>query len=91
MGKYPTMSKQNSALSRRQAKPNGDGKAPSREVPAEEWVQSLFFKRRMGRRILPESLPPYATDEGLILTDRRSQEDRRKPIGAKPAPMLKAV
>lgn len=61
------------------------------EMPAEDWLQLLFFKRRMGRRMLPESLPPYSTDEGLVLTDRRSQEDRRKPIGTKPAPILKAV
>lgn len=68
-----------------------DRKVSPDETPVEDWVQSLFFKRSMGRRMLPESLPPYATSKGLILTDRRSRSDRRKPLSPKPAPTLKAI
>jgi hypothetical protein len=62
-----------------------------KKQPAEDWLQALFFKRSMGRRMLPESVPPYATGEGLILNNRRSRDDRRKAIGPKPTPTLTAV
>jgi hypothetical protein len=50
---------------------------------ADDWLQTLFVKRRQGRRILPDALPPYSTQEGMVLIDRRSQCDRRKALDQK--------
>jgi len=47
--------------------------------PGDDWAQSLFLKRRPGRRMKADDLlPPYLTKEGLVLIDRRSHHDRRK-------------
>lgn len=47
----------------------------------EDWMQTLAVKQRQGRRIRPECQPPYLTMDGPILVDRRSHQDRRKPLG----------
>lgn len=54
-----------------------------RQESADEWLQTLFMKRHRGRRMSPDLLPPYSTSEGLVLTDRRSRQDRRKALGQK--------
>jgi len=54
-----------------------------RDESAEDWLQTLFVKRRQGRRILPDAPPPYSTLEGMVLIDRRSQCDRRKALDQK--------
>jgi len=47
----------------------------------EDWAQTLAQKRMQGRRIRPETPPPYLTADGWVLVDRRSHRDRRKAIG----------
>jgi hypothetical protein len=60
--------------------PKQQGKPMSTpQNPGDDWAQSLFLKRRQGRRMLADNLlPPYLTEEGLVLADRRSHSDRRK-------------
>jgi hypothetical protein len=58
-----------------------------RQKSADDWLQTLFMKRRRGRRMSSDLLPPYHTDEGLILTDRRSQHDRRRALDQKLPPV----
>lgn len=53
----------------------------AQENPGDDWAKSLFLKRCRGRRMLPDDLlPPYQTEEGLVLIDRRSHQDRRKSL-----------
>ena len=48
----------------------------------DDWLQTLFLKRMQGRRIQPESQPPYQTAAGLVLVDRRSHKERRHLLGS---------
>jgi len=60
----------------------------AQENPGDDWAKSLFLKRRQGRRMLADNLlPPYLTEEGLVLVDRRSHDDRRKPLVADISPL----
>jgi len=73
-------------------KPKTDPSAPSALFAApgwpalnireesDDWLQTLFAKRRRGRRMSPDLLPPYSTGDGLILVDRRSRHDRRMAL-----------
>jgi len=48
-----------------------------------DWMADLFLKRARGRRIRADlDQPPYITEEGLVLIDRRSHQDRRKTVDA---------
>lgn len=51
------------------------------QSPGDDWARSLFLKRRQGRRMAADDvLPPFLTEEGLVLIDRRSHQDRRKSL-----------
>jgi len=50
---------------------------------ADDWLHNLFMKRRQGRRMSPDILPPYSTMDGMVLIDRRSRRDRRKALDQK--------
>lgn len=52
----------------------------------EDWAQTLVLKRKQGRRIRPETLPPYLTLDGWVLEDRRSHQDRRKTLDSAAPP-----
>lgn len=58
-----------------------DDPMSAQQTHGDNWVQTLFLKRRHGRRMQADDLlPPYLTEEGLVLIDRRSHADRRKPL-----------
>lgn len=52
------------------------------QIP-DNWSSDLLLKRQQGRRMRPELPPPYVTDNGIVMTDRRSHQDRRKSLAAK--------
>lgn len=44
---------------------------------------SIFLQRSRGRRVRPDNRqPPYLTEEGMVLIDRRSHAERRSPPAA---------
>jgi hypothetical protein len=58
----------------------------AQQSPGDNWAQSLFLKRRQGRRMAADDvLPPFLTEEGLVLIDRRSHQDRRKSLPTDPS------
>ena len=55
----------------------------SQQESTDDWLQTLFAKRRRGRRISADLLPPYVTVDGMVTVDRRSHCDRRKALDQK--------